>query len=124
MALNARSDRIRTSDMSATQPTLTQTAYEATHVNRLLGLVMTGDEAATLERLLEAGGLPARRLLVQKLNDLLIACAAIGLFGSLGGIDDPTDYDGGAEINALANYMSTLASGDSRNENPPPLPSI
>jgi len=127
MALEARVERISTSDLSRSQQYTGIKGFnkadhvmtrQATHVIRLLGVVGTADEMEALATILRTGGVAAQRLLVQRLVDIQTALLALTnvvniTFG--GDNSTPSHYDGGSEVNTLATYLSGLT-GQSKNQ--------
>ncbi len=115
-------ERISFSDFSRTR-TLSAQALDAraqaqpgTHIQRLLGIIGTPDEIAGLETLFEVGGLAAKRLLAQKLADIVAALSTFCAIVVVHDLPAPSTYDGGADINALATYMSAQATGTDLNQ--------
>lgn len=111
-------ERINFSDFSRTR-TLADQALDAraqtvqgTHVHRLLGIIDSGEELAMLETSLEAGDDAAARLLTQKLFDIVDALDTFCSITVATDSDDPSDFDGGEEINALSDFMSAQSLGN------------
>lgn len=118
----ARVERVTISDMGRTRTVTAQAvdaraqAQPATHVIRLLGLVGSADEMYAVKTLLEAGGLPAKRLLVAKLEDIVSALSTLCSITVIHDASASSTFNGGAEINALAAYLTTHETGEDTNK--------
>lgn len=121
MASGARVERINLSDMSRIHSIGTRKlenrmqAQPATHMIRLIGFIGSADECYGLQRLLDAGGLPAKRLLTKMLEDVVSALSSLCAITVTQNAPAASSYNAGTDLNALATRLSVMRSGDDQN---------